>query len=72
MKARRRPAAVHIQDQRFPTRALCGRPWELARGGRIASDTTPPVVVDERGSVNPANCVTCLDVYRKRLKARST
>lgn len=59
--------AVHIQDDRFPSRVLCGTPLEkVAKGGRVCSDTTPPAVVDDRGSCNAATCVTCLMVWRRR------
>lgn len=61
-------ARVHIQDQQFPTRALCGLTWERARGGRLASDTSPPVVFDEEsGSVNAATCGQCLLALRRLL-----
>ena len=64
--------AVHIHDDRFPSRALCGTPWEkVTKGGRAASDTNPPAVVDEQGSANAATCVTCLAVWRRRLKVTS-
>jgi hypothetical protein len=72
----RRPApkptpVVHIHDEAFPSRALCGITWTgPIRGGRVASDTTPPVVVDEAGSANAATCRTCLSVWRRRLAGR--
>ncbi len=59
---------VHVQDSRYKTRALCGLEWDRAHGGRVASDTTPPVVCDdESGSVNPATCQQCILAYRRRL-----
>lgn len=61
---------THIQDPKFSTRALCGLAWErVRRGGRMASDTTPPVVVsdDERASVNVASCAQCVLALRRRL-----
>ena len=59
---------IHIQDPKFPNRALCGRDWAASIGGRAASDTNPPVVIDdETGSVNPANCLQCVLTYRRRL-----
>ena len=61
---------VHIQDERFPSRALCGITWLALRGGRIASDTSPPVVVDEAGSANVATCKTCLAMWQRRLAGR--
>lgn len=60
-------ATVHIQSERFPSRSLCGMAWPV-RGGRVASDTKPPVVIDERGSVNPASCRTCITVFRRMLE----
>jgi hypothetical protein len=61
-------AAVHIQDDRFLTRSLCGVAWtRVVDGGRIASDTDPPVVVDEAGSAAAATCRTCLAVWRRRV-----
>lgn len=60
---------VHIRDPKFPSRALCGRPWHEAKGGRVASDTEPPVVIDEEtGSVNPASCRKCIELLRATLK----
>jgi hypothetical protein len=63
---------VHIRDERFPSRAICGMTWSAPiRGGRIASDTSPPVVFDEeRKSVNPASCVKCLELLRAALKKK--
>ncbi len=62
------PAKIHIQDQQFKMRALCGLAWDRARGGRAASDTEPPIVHDEEsGSVNPATCFQCVLAYRRRL-----
>jgi hypothetical protein len=69
--ARSRNRRIHVRDQAYPARALCGREWIDARGGDVASDTCPPVVRDdESGSVNLANCRVCIDVLRRRL-ARS-
>lgn len=62
-----RKPRVHIQNPRFQTVTLCGQPWELSKGGRVASDTTPPAVIDEEsGSVNAATCSTCLLQWRRR------
>lgn len=59
---------VHIQDPSFLTRALCGRDWREAKGGRAASSTDPPVVHDDAsGSVNLATCRVCLLTFRRRL-----
>jgi hypothetical protein len=67
----RRKPAVHIQDEALPILALCGARWELTQhGGRVASSTEPPVVIDEVGSVNAVTCRTCLDVHRRRLRAK--
>jgi hypothetical protein len=65
-------AKVHIRDERFPSRAICGKAWSVSvRGGRVASDTTPPVVFDEeRKSVNPASCSKCLELLRHALKKK--
>ncbi len=73
-KAPKDDVRVHIHDERFLTRALCGTPWSsVEQGGRVASDTDPPVIVDEtgeKGSAKAATCVTCLAVWRRRrLKA---
>ena len=58
---------VHIQNERFKTLSLCGLAWSKAKGGRVASDTTPPVVFDEEsGSVNQATCHQCLLQLRRR------
>ncbi len=62
----RHQAAVHVQDEAFPQRALCGASWGNLRGGRVASTTVPPVVVDEAGSANAATCLICLAVLRRR------
>ncbi len=65
-----KPAKIHIQDQRFKTRALCGRPWDKARGGRVASSEVEEQLVvhnEESGSVNPATCEKCVKLYRERL-----
>jgi hypothetical protein len=57
---------VHIQNERFPTISLCGQAWEDSRGGRVASSTEPPAVIDEEtGSVNAATCATCLLRWRR-------
>jgi hypothetical protein len=64
-----KPETVHIQSQSCPSQTLCGTAWPV-RGGRVASDTSPPVVIDERGSVNPANCLTCIAVYQRMLRAK--
>jgi hypothetical protein len=59
---------VHLQDPKFQDRAMCGREWRLCKGGREASDTTPPVVIDEEsGSVNAVDCQQCLLALRRRL-----
>jgi hypothetical protein len=59
---------VHVQDEKFPDRALCGLEWAKCRGGRIASTTEPPVVFDEEsGSVNAASCQQCLLALRRKL-----
>lgn len=59
---------THVQDTIFPTRAMCGLPWErVKRGGREASDTSPPVVVSDRGSVRPASCAQCVLAIQRRL-----
>ncbi len=64
----KREPSVHIQDQQFKTRALCGKPWtKKTVGGRAAGDAPPPIVVSEKGSVRPANCETCIGLYRKRM-----
>jgi hypothetical protein len=57
---------VHIQNEQFPSISLCGHPWENSRGGRVASSTEPPAVIDEEtGSVNAATCDTCLLRWRR-------
>lgn len=63
---------VHIRDERFPSRAICGLVWTKAEhGGRVASSTSPPVVVnDESGSVNPATCLQCLSLFRESLRKK--
>jgi hypothetical protein len=59
---------IHLQDPQFRDRALCGREWRLCRGGREASTTEPPVVIDEEsGSVNAVDCRICLLQLRRRL-----
>lgn len=59
---------VHIQDPDYRSRSLCGIPWERARGGRLASSTDPPVVLDEEsGSVNAVDCRVCMLQVRRRL-----
>jgi hypothetical protein len=63
-----KPALVHIRDEQFTSRALCGIDWHRARGGNVASDGfDPPVVRDEAGSVKACTCKTCLAVWRRRL-----
>ena len=65
-RSRRRPSKpVHIQDEQFTLRSLCGHDWNRVRGGRVASDTEPPVVTDDAGSVNAVTCRTCLAVWRR-------
>jgi hypothetical protein len=70
------PAAIHIRSETYPERALCGASWAThhggLRGGRIASDTSPPVVSDdERGSANAVTCRTCLAVWRRMRRAQA-
>lgn len=61
-----RPDLVHIQDERFEVRTLCGKPWRQAKGGRVASNTDPPVVTNERGSVYPLSCKACLLIWNQK------
>lgn len=58
---------IHIQNPDHLTIALCGRRWSrVSRGGRIASDTEPPVVKDdESGSCDVATCDVCLAKWRR-------
>lgn len=65
---------VHIQDERFADRVLCGTPWaKVTKAGMPRSDTFPPAVRDEEnGSVNAATCYTCLTIWRRMLKKRVT
>jgi hypothetical protein len=66
-----RKPAVHVQDSLQPFLALCGRRWDLCeRGGEPASDTVPPAVRDDRGSVNQATCRDCCAVFQRRLRAK--
>lgn len=59
-------AKVHIQDQIFKTRSLCGRAWVKIKGGEPRSDTDPPAVFNEEtGSVNAATCQQCCLVLRR-------
>jgi len=63
---------VHIRDTQFPSRSICGRHWHESRGGRVASDTEPPIVKDEEtGSVNPATCRKCVQLHREALLKKS-
>jgi hypothetical protein len=59
---------IHVRDETFPSRALCGRDWRPdVRGGRIASSTSPPVVVnDETGSANALTCAVCWARWRAK------
>lgn len=63
---RKTPARIHIQDEDYPLRALCGKPWLEAHGGRIVSNTLPVVRDDESGSVNQVTCRVCLLQWRRR------
>ncbi len=59
---------IHIRSTRWTSLTLCGLKWEGRVSGRIASDTTPPAVVDDdSGSVYPATCVSCLTKYAAQL-----
>lgn len=47
--------------------ALCGLLWIDARGGRVASSTSPPVIVNEEtGSANVLTCRKCWELWRLR------
>lgn len=61
--------AVHIfeQDAGRVGWSLCGVLAFRLKGGRVASDTTPPVVTDEVGSANAVTCRMCLRVWRRKL-----
>jgi hypothetical protein len=59
---------IHIQHARFTDQTFCGKPWTGSRGGRLASDTSPPVVYDdEAGSTNVATCAACILQLRRWL-----
>lgn len=63
-----RDPRIHVRDEQRPTRALCGRPWSVtSKGGRVASSTSPPVIVnDETGSANALTCQQCWSIWRTK------
>lgn len=60
---------IHIRNERFLDQSLCGQPWRGApAAGRPCSSTDPPYVTnDETSSVNLANCVTCIKMFREKM-----
>jgi len=62
----------HIRNDALPWQAWCGRRWRGSSGGRVASDTDPPLVKnDETGTAHWATCALCLSRWRRwRLVAR--
>jgi hypothetical protein len=62
---------VHIRDEQFLSRSLCGQPWRGARSaGRPCSDSDPPYVTnDESGSVSQTTCLKCIELYRAKMLA---
>lgn len=64
-----KPPPVHIRDEQYPVRALCGYEWrQVVAGGIVASEGfEPPVIRDEDGSCKAATCGTCLRVWRRRV-----